>query len=191
MDNPNAHLRKFLMTCNTIKLNGVSVDAIQLRHFPFSLRDRASDWLQNEEPNSFTTWETLSKVFLMKYFSPGKTAKLRNDITSFAQQDGESLYEAWERFKDLQRQCLHHGVPGWLLVQTFYNGSEQSVKILADAATGGAFMGKLIKAAKVLLEEMASNNYRWVSDRATLQRSGSKYVIDTVTLLASRVDSLA
>jgi len=75
------------------------------------LRDRASDWLQNEEPNSFTTWETLSKVFLMKYFSPGKTAKLRNDITSFAQQDGKSLYEAWERFKDLQWQCPHHRVP--------------------------------------------------------------------------------
>ena len=34
-----------------------------------------------------------SKAFLSKYFSPGKTAKLRADITSFAQQDGESLYE--------------------------------------------------------------------------------------------------
>jgi len=29
------------------------------------------------------------------------TAKLRAEITSFIQQDGESLYEAWERFKDL------------------------------------------------------------------------------------------
>jgi len=36
-------------------------------------------------PNSFTTWETLSKAFLNKYFSPGKTAKLRADITSFIQ----------------------------------------------------------------------------------------------------------
>jgi len=57
--------------------------------------------LQNEEPNSFTTWEMLSKAFLGKYFPPGKTAKLRIEITSFIQRDGESLYEAWERFKDL------------------------------------------------------------------------------------------
>ena len=54
-DNPNAHLRKFLVKCNTIKINRVSRKAIQLWLFPFSLRDGASDWLQNE-PNSVTTW---------------------------------------------------------------------------------------------------------------------------------------
>ena len=54
-DNPNARLRKFLAKCDTINLNGVPADAIRMQCFPFSLRDRASDWLQNEEPNSFTT----------------------------------------------------------------------------------------------------------------------------------------
>ena len=54
-ENPNTHLRKFLAKCDTIKINGASSDAIRLRIFPFSLRDKASDWLQNEEPNSFTT----------------------------------------------------------------------------------------------------------------------------------------
>jgi len=52
-------------------------------------------------------------------------------------------------------------------------------------------MGKSIEAAKFLLEEMASNNYHWGSDRATPQRGGGKYAVDTVTLLASRVDALA
>jgi len=102
-NNPNVHLRKFLMKCDTIKLNGVTTNAIRLRLFPFSLKDRASDWLQNEEPNSFTTEEALSKAFRNKYFPFGKTAKLRMDITAFTQQDGESLHKAWERFKDLQR----------------------------------------------------------------------------------------
>ena len=55
------------------------------------------------------------------------------------------------------------------------------MKILIDAAAGGALIGKSIEAAKVLLEETASNNYHWVSDRA----------VDAVTLLASRVDALA
>ena len=68
-----------------IKLNGVSANAIRLRLFPFSLKDRANDRLLNEEPNSFTTWEALSKAFLSKYFSPGKPAKLKVEITSFAQ----------------------------------------------------------------------------------------------------------
>jgi len=46
------------------------------------LNDRASDWLQNKAANSFSTWETLSKAFLSKYFSLGKTAKLKANITS-------------------------------------------------------------------------------------------------------------
>jgi len=54
-ENPNAHLHKLLMKCDTIKLNGVSTDAIRLRLLPFSLRDLANNWLQNEELNSFTT----------------------------------------------------------------------------------------------------------------------------------------
>ena len=93
-DNHNMHLRKFPAKCDTVKLNGVTTDAIRLRLFPFSLRDKANDWLQNEESNSFTTWEDFSKAFLSKYFPPGKSAKLRMDITSFTQQDDESLYEA-------------------------------------------------------------------------------------------------
>jgi len=132
----------------------------------------------------------LAKAFLSKYFPPGKTAKLRAEITSFAQWDGESLYEAWERFKDLQRQCPHHAAPDWHLIQTFYNGLEQSVKISVDATAGGALMGKSIEAAKFLLEDMACNNYHWGSDRATMQRGGGKYLVDAVTLLASRVDAL-
>ena len=42
-----------------------------------------------------------------------------------------------------------------------------------------------------MLEEMASNNYHWASDRATTQRGGGKYSVDAVTLLASRVEALA
>jgi len=142
-----------------MKLNGVSIDALKLRLFPFLLKDRANDWLQNEEPSSFTTWETLFNAFLSKYFPPGKIAKLRNDITSFAQQDGESLYKAWGRFKDLRWQCPHHSIPNWLLVQTFYNGLEYSVKTSVNATIGGALIRKSIDAAKALLEEMAFDNY--------------------------------
>jgi len=65
-----------------------------LQLFSFLLRDKASDWLQNQEPNSFTNWQMLSKAFLSKYFPPGRTVKLRTEITSFIQRDGQSLDEA-------------------------------------------------------------------------------------------------
>jgi len=44
---------------------------------------------------------------------------------------------------------------------------------------------------KVLLKAIASNNYHQLSERATPRRSGGKYNVDAVTLLASRVDALA
>jgi len=52
-------------------------------------------------------------------------------------------------------------------------------------------MRKSIEAAKALLEEMASNNYHWTSDRSTWQRGRGKYFVVVVTPLASRVDALA
>jgi len=36
-----------------------------------------------------------------------------------------------------------------------------------DAAAASALMGKSIEDAKALLEEMASTNYHWSSERAT------------------------
>ena len=65
------------------------------------------------------------------------------------------------------------------------------MKISVDAVAGGAPMGKSIEAAKALLEEMASNNYHWASESVTPKRGGGKHAVDTVTLLASRVDALA
>jgi len=52
-------------------------------------------------------------------------------------------------------------------------------------------MGKSIKAAKALLEEMASNNYHRSSERAIPKRGGGRNEVDTMTLLASRVDAPA
>ena len=52
-------------------------------------------------------------------------------------------------------------------------------------------MGKSIEVAKALLEEMASNNYHWSSERATPKRGSGRHEVDAVTLLASRVDALA
>uniref|UniRef100_A0A803MK16 Retrotransposon gag domain-containing protein n=1 Tax=Chenopodium quinoa TaxID=63459 RepID=A0A803MK16_CHEQI len=121
-----------------MKLNGVTDDAIRLRLFPFSLRDRAKEWLRDEGTGSFDTWGRLVKAFLVKFLGNEKTARLRNDLQTFKQSDDESLYEAWRRFKRLQRQCPHHGIPDWILMQTFYNGMTHEFRIYIDAASGEA-----------------------------------------------------
>nr|XP_027060802.1 uncharacterized protein LOC113687382 [Coffea arabica] len=142
-EDPNSHLSTFLEICDTIKFNGVSDDAIKVKLFPFSLRDKAKVWLQSHSPNTFTTWVDLSKALLNKFFPPGKTAKFRMDTTSFCQQEAETLYEVWEHYRELQRKCPHHGLPDWLIIQTFYNGLTYPTKTHIDAVAIGALIGML------------------------------------------------
>ena len=120
-EDPNQHISDFIELCDTVKYPGVSQDAIRLRLFSFSLRDKAKAWLQSLAIGSITTWDELTDVFLQKYFPPMKSQKLRSDITNFYQYENESLYEAWERFKEHLRKCPHHSLPKWMLVQLFYN----------------------------------------------------------------------
>jgi len=41
------------------------------------------------------------------------------------------------------------------------------------------------------LEEMASNNYHWSSERAATKRTSGVYGVDAMDLLASKVDAFA
>lgn len=125
-ENPNAHISNFIEICDTFKYNGVSEDAIWLRLFPFSLRDKAKYWLNSLPAESITSWDAMAQSFLAKYFFPSKTAKLRNDFFAFTQHEIESLYETWKRYKDMFRRCPHHRLPLWLQVQTFYNNISPS-----------------------------------------------------------------
>ncbi|MDD0148432.1 retrotransposon gag domain-containing protein, partial [Shigella flexneri] len=120
--NPNPHINAFLEICDTIKYNGVDSEAIRLRLFPFSLRDKAREWLHSLPPDSIRTWDDLRREFLVHFFPPSKTAKILGDITAFKQRDSETIYEAWERFKGLLRSCPNHGLPHWRQIQAFYFG---------------------------------------------------------------------
>ncbi|KAH9657995.1 hypothetical protein KPL70_023310 [Citrus sinensis] len=109
-EDPHLHLKLFLEVSDAFKIAGASQEALRLRLFPFSLRDRARAWLNSLPPDFITTWNDLTNKFLMKYSPPTKNAKLRNEITSFHQLEDESLCDAWERFKELLRRCPHHAL---------------------------------------------------------------------------------
>ena len=155
-EDPNLHIHNFLEICDTLKINGVNDEAIRLRLFPFSLKDKAKAWLISLPSNSITTWTDLANRFLQKFFPPAKTGKLRNEIMTFAQLDNEPFYESWERFRDLLLKCPHHGLPEWMQLQAFYQGLNLPSKAMIDAASGGALMEKTVSEASALFDAMTT-----------------------------------
>ncbi|CAJ2637435.1 unnamed protein product [Trifolium pratense] len=192
-DDPNLHLSIFLQYADTVKANGVSPEAIRLRLFPFSLRDRARAWLQSLPSNSVTSWDELKKVFLARYFPPSKTAMLRAQINGFKQKDNESLFEAWERYKDMIRLCSYHGLENWLIIHTFYNGLLYNTRMTIDAAAGGALMDKPYNQAYQLIESMTQNHYQWGNERTTVEKhqtKGGMYEVNELDLVKAKLEAL-
>ncbi|GKB70698.1 MAK10-like protein [Tanacetum coccineum] len=138
----------------------------QLRLFQFFLRDQASNWLERLPAGSITTWEDLTTRFLAQFFPPGRTAKLRNDILMFQQHHGESLSEAWTRFKDLLQKVPHHGIDLWLQVQIFYDHVNPVTRRTIDQSAGGKLRDQNAKESWALLEDLALyDNESWNDPR--------------------------
>lgn len=89
LEDPHKHIRAFLKICRTVKINAVINDAIGLRLFPFSLQDRVKVWLESNASKSIAICNALAQAFLTSFFRPLKTSKLKTEIGTFKQTDGE------------------------------------------------------------------------------------------------------
>ncbi|KAJ9556612.1 hypothetical protein OSB04_011226 [Centaurea solstitialis] len=152
--NPIVHMENFVDICDSFKTEEGRDDAIRLRVFPFTLTGEARAWSRSLEPSSITTWEGLRSKFLSRFFPSSKIDKLRAEIRSFQQDDGETISEAWERFKHLLNSCPSHGLSKSKQVQTFYSGLGYSSRATLDSSAGGVFMYKTPTEGYKLLEDL-------------------------------------
>ncbi|GJZ51356.1 reverse transcriptase domain-containing protein [Tanacetum coccineum] len=117
--------------------------SVKLMLFPFSLEGAARIWLEKEPPRSILTWDDLVSKFINKFFPPSKTTNLRNEIMRFQQRFDETFYEAWDRFNDLLRECLHHGFSELHQLDNFYNALNSNDQDSLNSAAGGIFLDKM------------------------------------------------
>ena len=80
-------------------------------------------------------------------------------MREFTQGPSETFHEAWERLRDLTRECPHHGVSNHDLTQIFYDGLSPQDRYLLDAASGGTFMSKFADETMELIETVAKNSH--------------------------------
>ncbi|CAN6686569.1 unnamed protein product [Malus baccata var. baccata] len=144
---------------------GLSSEAIKLRLFPFSLKDKTKAWLHSLPANSITTWTELQEKFLNKFFPSSKMLALKKEILAFAQKPNESFHEAWERYNEMYTKCPHAGFDSNLQMNIFYDGLNATTKSQVNASARGSLMSKSATEAFKLFDMMASESQQWTEEQ--------------------------
>ncbi|GKB83215.1 hypothetical protein Tco_0950110 [Tanacetum coccineum] len=158
-EDANEHIEKVLEIVDLFHVPNITVDQLMLRVFPISLTGAATRWLRNEPTGSIKTWEDLKTKFLNKYCPPGRTAKKMEEINNFQQEPDETLYQAWERFKELLMKCPQHYLTEMQEVILFYNGLDVPTRQILDSR--GVVPTKTAADAKTTIQEMAKYSQKW------------------------------
>ncbi|XP_024037619.1 uncharacterized protein LOC112097222, partial [Citrus clementina] len=190
-EDPHKHLKEFHVVCSSMRPQGVTEEQIKLRAFPFSVDGLAKDWLYYLPPGSITTWNGLKKQFLEKYFPASRAANIRKDICGIRQLPGETLYEYWERFKQLCASCPQHQISDQLLIQYFYEGLSLMDRSMIDAASGGVLVNKTPTQARELISNMAANAQQFSSRQDATLRNVNEATTASIQNLENQMSQLA
>ncbi|CAN6723485.1 unnamed protein product [Malus baccata var. baccata] len=139
------------------KFHGLSMEDPNKRAFPFSVLDKAKDWLYELAPGAITSWESMKRAFLEKFFLNSRVILLRKRISGIQQNQDESFPTSYECFKTLIASCPRHQMKEELFLQYFYEGLLPIERQMLGASAGGALVDKTPMAAKTLITNRALN----------------------------------
>src|SRR3954466_1374872 len=171
-EDANKHLQRFLTTTTSLKIEGHSEEAKRLVMFPFTLSEDAEEWFYSLPAGSITTWQQMETAFLNEYFPASVFIRKRYDIVNFKQKEGESLGDAYKRFKRCLVACPTHNMDPTEQMQTFVNGLRVKTKQLIDTAAGGSTNFSTATGVKRIIEAIAANENIELYDRAMSQPKG-------------------
>nr|GEU55113.1 integrase, catalytic region, zinc finger, CCHC-type, peptidase aspartic, catalytic [Tanacetum cinerariifolium] len=107
---------------------------------------------------------------------------------------GESLSEAWTRFKDLLLKVLHHGLDLWLQVKIFCDHFDYTTQMAIDYAACGRLRKLRPKVAWETIEELVQYEEEGWNDPIFLEEGSMNYknanVEQLLRVMESRVDTL-
>ena len=87
------------------------------------------------------------EAYFSRFFPPALTLERRGEIISFKQKEYESLYNAWEIYKQLLRRCPMHRIEKITHMDIFYHVMNYALNGIVDAASRGSLRRKSAKEA--------------------------------------------
>lgn len=159
-EDPYTHLTKFYEIDRTIGVSEADEEKSFKRLFPHSLIGKANEWYLDQPTQTMTEWNVLEEKFCERLFPHNRFMEAKNSILVFSQGAGESLNEAWERFKSMLRKCQGHGFDDLTQIHIFRHGLQPQPKTLLDANAGGSLMSKSAKEAISVIDKMTLNEHQ-------------------------------
>nr|GEW59621.1 hypothetical protein [Tanacetum cinerariifolium] len=141
-EDANEHIEKVLKIVDLFHILKITQDQIMLRAFPVSLTGAASKWIRNQPSE---------------------------EINNFQQEPDESIFCAWERFKELLMKYPQHYLTDMQEVILFYNELDVPTQQILDSK--GAIPSKTDADAKVAIQEMAEFSQKWHNETSSRSRS--------------------
>ncbi|GKA04510.1 reverse transcriptase domain-containing protein [Tanacetum coccineum] len=151
-------MEKYMSKTRTDYGSGVAMPKIDNKD-QFELKWQFLKEIREKTFSDHNWWEDLKTKFLNKYCPPGRTAKKMEEINNFQQEPDETLYQAWERFKELLMKCPQHYLTEMQEVILFYNGLDVPTRQILDSR--GVVPTKTAEDAKKAIQEMAEYSQKW------------------------------
>ncbi|XP_022158314.1 uncharacterized protein LOC111024824 [Momordica charantia] len=119
-------------------------------------------------------------------------ADLREDIVSFRQKENEAVQEPWERFKELLRRCLSHGLPTCVQIEQFYRGLDRPSRMMLNTAANDSLFEKSISEIIDILNKMTDSNDQGEIGRSLPKKQVSARVfeLDTVASMQAQMATI-
>ena len=96
--------------------------------------------------------------------------QLRLDIQGFKQGDNESLYDVWERYREMLRKYPSEMFSEWVQLDIFYYGLTERAQLSLDYSVGGSIhMRKTIEEAQELIDTVARNQHLYLSSDPSMK----------------------
>ncbi|GJS42211.1 hypothetical protein Tco_0567254 [Tanacetum coccineum] len=108
------------------------------------------------------------------------------DLFHIPKEPDESLFRAWERFKELLMKCPQHYLTDMQEVILFYNGLDVPTRQILDSK--GAIPSKTAADAKIAIQEMAEYSQKW--HNGTSSRTRSTETSDGLAAIQAQLNNL-
>ncbi|GJV22272.1 hypothetical protein Tco_1371292 [Tanacetum coccineum] len=126
---------------------------------PLTLEGIVKRWFERTLTECTKRWNDLKQNFIQRFCPPAMIFKQLSEIQNFKQEEGESLFDTWERYNDLLFKCPFHDLNDHQKVNTFYNGLNSQTRRTVDS--NGLIPGLTALDALKSIQKLVKHSHKW------------------------------